>query len=457
MSLRDGPLGDIRVPLTWSAAAALVIAVIIAAALLLGSRRETMKAQAYDTAQHAVDAVAAPVGGVVSAPVRWSHDGLDGIRGYFFAVSENRSLRTRLAAAQTWRDRAEALEVENQRYRAMLGVRTDPPLPQVFARTVSDARGPFANTRLADVGADRGVVEGNPVLSERGVIGRIVGVSDHVSRILMLTDVESRTPVLIVRTNGRAILTGDGGPSPKLDYPRGAAMRVGDRVLTSGDGGVFPSGLPIGTVVKDYQGDWRVALDSDASPIDDVQILLFKDFSQLVNEAALAPRTLPTAMTEERRQSILGPGATPAARPGTQPTAARPGAPAAAPAPAARAAQPRPPGAAAQAAAGSARPTAPAAHAATPSARPAGQAAPAAAAAGHAAPTAHPAPAHAATPGATHPAAQAGGAAASAGAGASATAGARPAAQAKPKPKPKPAAARPHPAPAPSPGEGAPY
>lgn len=308
MSLRDGPLGDIRVPLTWSAAAALIIAVIIAGALLFSDRRETMKAQAYDTARHAVDVVASPVGNVISAPVHWTHDGLESLRGYFFAVSENRKLKLELAAERSWRDRYVATDLENQRYRALLGVATDPPLPHVFAHTVSDARGPFANTRLADVGADKGVTEGNPVLSEHGVVGRVVGVSDHVSRILLLTDLESHMPVLVVRTNGRAILSGDGGPTPKLDYVRSsAALQEGDRILTSGDGGVFPRGLPVGTVEKGLDGQWRVALDADASPIDDVQILLFTDFSQLVDENALAAKNLPTAMTEEPSQSIVPP------------------------------------------------------------------------------------------------------------------------------------------------------
>jgi rod shape-determining protein MreC len=284
----------------------LVIAVIIAGALLFSDRRETMKAQAYDTARHAVDAVASPVGDVISAPVRWAHDGLDYMRGYFFAVSENRKLKAELAEARSWRDRYVATDLENQRYRALLGVSTDPPLPHVFAHTVSDARGPFANTRLADVGADRGVTEGNPVLSEHGVVGRIVGVSDHVSRILLLTDLESHLPVLVVRTNGRAILSGDGGPTPKLDYVRASApLQEGDRILTSGDGGVFPRGLPVGTVEKGLDGEWRVSLDADSSPIDDVQILLFKDFSQLVDENALSAKNLPTAMTEEPSQTIV--------------------------------------------------------------------------------------------------------------------------------------------------------
>jgi rod shape-determining protein MreC len=308
LSLRDGPLGDIRVPLTWSAVAALVIAAIIASALLLSHQRDPMKAGAYEAARRVVDAVAAPVDGALAAPVRWTGQGVDYVRSYFFAVSENRRLKAELVAAQGVRDQLAASELDNSRLRAVLGIRTDPPLPHVAAETISDARGPFADTRLADAGRDKGVTEGNPVLSEHGLVGRIVGVSDHVSRILLLTDAESHTPVILVRTNGRAILSGDGGAWPKLDYVRSSQqVREGDRVLTSGDGGVFPRGLPVGTVVKGFDGAWRVQLDSDAAPIDYVQILLFTDFSQLVQEKALTPKDLPTAMTEEPSQSIVAP------------------------------------------------------------------------------------------------------------------------------------------------------
>jgi rod shape-determining protein MreC len=255
-----------------------------------------------------VDAVESPVGSVLSAPVRWTGGAVDYVRGYFFAVSENRRLKLELTKAQATRDQLAAMQVENGRLRAVLGIRTDPPLPHIAAETIADSRGPFANTRLANAGTDRGVAEGNPVISEHGLIGRIVGVSDHVSRVLLLTDVESRTPVLLARTNGRAILSGDGGDAPKLDYVRSSVgLKEGDRVLTSGDGGVFPRGLPVGTVVRGLDGGWHVALDSDAAPIDYVQILLFTDFAQLTNERALAPKELPTAMTEEPSPSIVGP------------------------------------------------------------------------------------------------------------------------------------------------------
>jgi rod shape-determining protein MreC len=282
--------------------------VIIAAALLLSRQHDPMKAGAYDAARRAVDAVESPVGGALSAPVRWTGSVVDNVRGYFFAVSENRHLKSELVQAKATHDQLEALQVENARLRAVLGIRTDPPLPHVAAETIADSRGPFANSRLADAGGDKGVAEGNPVISEHGLVGRIVGVSDHVSRIMLLTDAESRTPVLLVRNNGRAILSGDGGEAPKLDYirpPQG--LKEGDRVLTSGDGGVFPRGLPVGTVVRGLDGGWHVALDSDAAPIDYVQILLFSDFSQLANAQALAPKELPTAMTEEPSASIAPP------------------------------------------------------------------------------------------------------------------------------------------------------
>lgn len=323
MSLREGPFGDIRVPLTWSAGAALVIAAIIAAALLMGDRRETMKAGAYDTARRAVDAVAAPVGGTLTSPVRWTHAGLDFVRGYFDAVGENKRLHAELAEDRSLRDTLAATQVENQRLKAVLGIRTDPPLPHVAAETIFDSRGPFANTRLANVGRDRGVTEGDPVVSEHGLVGRIVGVSDHVSRVLLLTDDESHAPVLLVRTNGRAILSGDGGSSPKLDYIRTSlGLKEGDRVLTSGDGGVFPRGLPVGTVVRGIDGAWRVQLDSDAAPIDYVQILLFTDFAQLANGQALTPKDLPTAMTEEPSQSIIAPASAPTGARTTAPAGA---------------------------------------------------------------------------------------------------------------------------------------
>ena len=325
MSLRDNPFGDLKVPLTWTAAIALAVAAVVAVALMVSDRRETLKAEAYGATRRASDTVLTPVGNVLAAPVRWTGAGVDSVRGYFFAVGENRRLRAELRDMRQWRDVAIALRDTNDRYRTILGLKTDPPIPMVAARVVTDSRGPFANTRLANAGVEKGVKAGNPVMSENGLVGRVIGVTDGASRVLLLTDLASRTPVMMDRSNARAILTGDGGPNPRLDYLRGRdAVREGDRVLTSGDGGVMPRGLPVGTAVKGLDGRWRVVLASDRAAIDFVRILLFQDFTQVVNHAALdvMPVPPPTA-----GGPIPGGTATPAA-----PTAAS-GTPAPVPAP----------------------------------------------------------------------------------------------------------------------------
>lgn len=297
MPLRDNQFGDLKVPLTWTAGVALVVAAVVAAALLLSDRRERFQAEAYGVTRQVTDAVAAPVGGVLSAPGRWIGLGAKAVGGYFFAVSENRKLKAELGEMRQWRDVAIALRDTNDRYKTILGLQTDPPIPMTTARVVTDSRGPFANTRLANAGTERGVREGNPVMSENGIVGRVIGVTNGASRILLLTDIASRVPVMIDRTNARAILTGDGGPNPKLEYLRGKdPVRDGDRILTSGDGGLMPRGLPVGVAVKGLDGEWRVVLASDAAPIDFVRILLFEDFAQLANAKALDTMTPPAPM-----------------------------------------------------------------------------------------------------------------------------------------------------------------
>jgi rod shape-determining protein MreC len=346
VAFRDGPLTDWKVPLTWGAAIAVVIATVIVVALLLGDRRETVQGQAYGVTKNVVDTVSQPVSGAIAAPGRWTGGGLNAVRDYIFAGQENRRLREEISELKTWHDRAIALQSQNDRFRGLLGLQTDPPIPMVTAQLVTDSRGPFANTRLANAGAEHGIIVGNPVMAEHGLVGRIVGVAHNASRVLLLTDIISRTPVLVARTNARAILTGDGGPNPKLAYMRGEnPVKVGDRVLTSGDGGVFPRGLPVGIAVQGLDGTWRVKLDSDNAPIDYVRIFLFKDFAQLADQKALAAAAMPPPTPAEaaavsqilKDAAAAPPPVSSSAKPAViAPTPGKPTAPGAAPAAAAK-------------------------------------------------------------------------------------------------------------------------
>jgi rod shape-determining protein MreC len=354
VALRENPFGELKVPLAWTAGVALVVAMVVALVLLMSDRRETFQTEAYGASRKVGDAIAAPVTGVLATPGEWIGNGVDGIRGYFFAVSENRRLKEELREARQWQVAALALRDTNDRYKALLGLKTDPPIPMVAARTVSEARGPFSNTRLANAGTEKGIQPGNPVMSENGVVGRIIGVTNGASRILLLTDIASRTPVMIDRTNARAILAGDGGPNPRLEYLRGQdPVKQGDRIVTSGDGGVLPRGLPVGVAVKGLDGRWRAVLASDAAPVDFVQVMLFQDFSQLAAAAAAElnrmpvpppanpPPTVGVTSTPVAPAAPAGAAAAPAAaRPASAaPAAARPAAPRPS---AARPATPRP-------------------------------------------------------------------------------------------------------------------
>lgn len=281
MAFRDGPFENIKVPLVWTAAVTVVIAAVGCILLLISDARA--ENSPYQPVRAGVETVAGPVGGVFAAPVRWFGHASDYVGGYFFAVSENRRLRRELAELQPWRDQAIALKNVNARYEAMLGIRPEPPVAMRTGRSITDARGPFSNARLVDVGAAKGVKVGNPVINEHGLVGRIVGTAPNVSRMLLLTDVASRTPVLVDRTDARALLTGDGSGNPRLEFVRGSgSVQVGDRILSSGDGGGYPRGLPIGVAAKGIDGSWRVKLFSDRGAIDYVRVMLFEDFGQLI-------------------------------------------------------------------------------------------------------------------------------------------------------------------------------
>lgn len=286
MAFRDGPFENLKAPLAWTAGLAVIVLVIGAVLLLMGESHDGPSP--YAGGRDSGEAAAGPVGAVLSAPVRWAGDIRDGIGGYFFAVSENRRLKRELAEARGWRDQALAMKGLNARYEQMLGLQTDPPVPMQTARAVIDARGPFSRARLLDAGTAKGVRVGNPVINEHGLLGRITGAAGGYSRMALLTDVASRTPVLVERSDARAILVGDGSDNPRLDYVRGqGSVQAGDRILSSGDAGGVPRGLPIGVAAKGLDGSWRVKLFSDRGPIDFVRVLRFQNFSQLVDPNAL--------------------------------------------------------------------------------------------------------------------------------------------------------------------------
>lgn len=93
------------------------------------------------------------------------------------------------------------------------------------------------------------VVEGEIALDDRGVVGRVTEVGSRSARVLLITDINSRVPVILESSGGHAIMEGTNGAFPVLRYwPEGQPPVEGERVMTSASAGAFPAGLPLGTV-----------------------------------------------------------------------------------------------------------------------------------------------------------------------------------------------------------------
>ena len=138
MAFRDGPFENLKVPLAWTAAV-MVVGGIVAAVMLLLADRPQPAAADLEPARAAFDSAAGTTGGVLAAPVRWGGDAVDYVKGYFFAVSENRRLRRELAEMSAWRDDALALKNLNARYEQLLGLQTEPPIAMTAGRAITDA------------------------------------------------------------------------------------------------------------------------------------------------------------------------------------------------------------------------------------------------------------------------------------------------------------------------------
>jgi len=162
---------------------------------------------------------------------------------------ENRTLREQVVRLEQWQEAARRLDAENQQLRSLLNFPVDPQTRQVTGRVIGDSGGSFVRSILVAVGAERGVAKGEAAMTGEGMVGRVSEVGERSARVLLITDLNSRIPVVVESTRDRAVLAGDNTVRPRLLYlSPDARLSPGDRVLTSGHGGALPAGLPVGVI-----------------------------------------------------------------------------------------------------------------------------------------------------------------------------------------------------------------
>ena len=196
------------------------------------------------------------------------------LRAYSRVYEQNAELRRELQRMQSWREAALQLEQKNARLLALNKVRLNPRLTFVTGEVMADAGSPFRRSATVNVGRLDGITDGSAALDGSGLVGRIAGVGERSARIILLTDASSRVPAVVRPSGQRAIVTGDNGMAPALDFVEQAdQLKPGDRVVSSGDGGLYPPDILIGRVIVGNDGRQRVQLAADYHRLDFVRVV----------------------------------------------------------------------------------------------------------------------------------------------------------------------------------------
>lgn len=171
-------------------------------------------------------------------------------------------------------NKARALEIENRLLADLLNYTPPPEATFVTARVIAEESNAFSHSLIAYTAGNPNVKKGQVVLSENGVIGRIEQVGQMYSKIILITDINSKIPVVVERTRARGILSGDNTSIPKLVFvPLDAKLAIGDRVITSGVAGVFPPGLPVGKIISVEKNNIKVKVVGNLDRVEYVRIV----------------------------------------------------------------------------------------------------------------------------------------------------------------------------------------
>ncbi|MDO5369876.1 rod shape-determining protein MreC [Paracoccus sp. (in: a-proteobacteria)] len=243
-------------------------------------RAERMRAAVVDRFLPSMDWAMAPV----TAASRMAAS----FQSYQRLYEQNQELRRELQRMSAWKEAAVQLEQENAKLLAQNNVRLDPALTGVSGVVLADSGTAFRQSVLLNRGARDGILEGWATMDGLGLVGRISGVGETTSRVMLLTDPSSRLPVTIQPAGQRALLTGDNTALPYLDFMESPEnIRPGDRVITSGDGGLFPPGLLVGQAVQTSDRRMRVRLAADYGRLEFLRVLRSHPAEQLVDSGVL--------------------------------------------------------------------------------------------------------------------------------------------------------------------------
>jgi rod shape-determining protein MreC len=255
-------------------------------------RVERLRAQVVDQVVPSFDWAMAPVTGAVNL--------VRDFQSYSRIVEQNQELRRELQQMKAWKEAAQQLRDENARLLDLNNVRLDPRLTYVTGVVLADSGSPFRQSVLLNVGARDGILDGWATMDGIGLVGRISGVGQRTARVILLTDTSSQLPITLQPAGQQAILSGDNTAAPLVTFLENPDLvRAGDRVVTSGDGGVFPAGVLVGHLAEDPSGRLRVRLSADYERLKFLRVLRNQGTEIIKDPGALiAPEGAATPLVE---------------------------------------------------------------------------------------------------------------------------------------------------------------
>lgn len=236
-------------PLIYKISLALLL--IFSVTLLIVSRTNPQFSQSI---RYGITDIVVPVMNALTKPLDAIGSGVEWVEGWASLHAENAMLRQENARLLQWQAAARELDAENHALRELLRVTPAASSSYITSRIVGDTGGAYGRSALVYAGTTDGVAEGQAVISDDGLVGRVIDAGANSSRVLLVTDTSSRVPVMGETSRERAILAGNNTDTPTLLYlPDDSKLEPGERLVTSGDGGIIPPGLPVG-IVSDIPG-----------------------------------------------------------------------------------------------------------------------------------------------------------------------------------------------------------
>lgn len=226
----------------------LFLAIMISASLMLAdSRLDT-----FSSFRHLLNSIVSPLQYAANLPRTM----LDGLYGRFNTRQElmmkNNALQREILVLNSNQLLLDQLQQENQRLRELLGSPFIRDERKMVTEVMAVDSAPYSHQVMIDKGYIDGVYEGQPVINEKGIVGQIIYVGAHNSRVLLLIDSSNAIPVQVVRNDIRVIASG-GEQVDKLQLehiPSSTDIEVGDLLVSSGLGGRYPEGYPVGYITE---------------------------------------------------------------------------------------------------------------------------------------------------------------------------------------------------------------